>query len=152
MGNSWPRDGGILARLVCIGNFVGVYSIWVRLSTLFSGSSIHVRFSYFYISTNTINQNYGAFSEEKKPNFAFTFKLRAIVSTNGFDSEMRFPPVCEGNTRARFDTSLAWHKLTFSMSGTELGKKWDRCLADTAIKFGKYRKVFCLRRRGNILR
>lgn len=24
------------------------------------------------------------------------------------------------------------------MSGTELGKKWDRCLADTAIKFGKY--------------
>lgn len=28
----------------------------------------------------------------------------------------------------------------FMMSEKELGKKWDRCLADGAIKFGKYPK------------
>lgn len=39
-------------------------------------------------------------------------------------------------------TLLAWHKLMFSMSEKELGKKWDRCLADAAIKLGKYARLF----------
>ncbi|XP_016891272.2 MICOS complex subunit MIC10 [Cynoglossus semilaevis] len=33
-------------------------------------------------------------------------------------------------------TRLTGHKLMFSMSEKELGKKWDRCLADGAIKLG----------------
>lgn len=34
-------------------------------------------------------------------------------------------------------TFVATKKLTGSMSEKELGKKWDRCLADSAVKVGK---------------
>lgn len=52
-----------------------------------------------------------------------------------------FPTALKASLEIGF-TLLAWHKLMFSMSEKELGKKWDRCLADAAIKLGKYSRLF----------
>lgn len=39
---------------------------------------------------------------------------------------------------------FAWLKLMLIMSEKELGKKWDKCLADGAVKLGKYTRIFHL--------